>query len=377
MPSTDLEMALEDMRRENEELRGQIAAAVLPVPNALVDPPHSSGGLDAYWRAMYDNAAKQRDEMADLNLRLEQKADEREAKLKQRDEDLAVLTEEIRRRDEIIATNELLASELFDLRDTLTHRDGDLAYKDRVIAETRDAVASLTEKLRIAESDINLLKAVRDKAYDEIGALNVRLAEVDAQRLEVLPPDVSDLQRRLGLETELVGRLSLQLDSLRKAYDNAIFKLDSNGLTIPDDVQPTNALEMTVSVNRALRSRIDDTEKRLDEAETLASDLDAALAKANNEIASLARQLDEAKTTLGQAGTALERAMQPMIELVDVSRNGQHWVEVRVSLDDGQTTRLAALIDEAGWHGYLRLYPEHLGLADAPADANSASREAA
>lgn len=268
MSSTDLEVALEDMRRENEALRGQLVAAE---PSTSPEPPTSPELEAAYWRQMFDGTVQRLSDVDDLNTVLEREADEREAKLKQRDEDLAVLTSRIK----------LLDDEL---------------------DEVRVELARAQEDKRIAESDLDLLKAVRDKAYGEIGDLQVKLAEAE-----------------MAQSADLVAKLN-------------------------------------------------DTEQRLTEAEGLASDLDTALAKANSEIAGLARQLDEAKTTLGHAGTALERAMQPMIELVDVQRGDQHWVEVRVSLDEGQTTRLAALIDAAGWNGYLRLYPEHLGLevADQP-----------
>lgn len=370
MSSTDLDAMLEDLRRENEDLRGKLLATgtvteapvevIEPLPSdpvspdlmsalddanraieeALAVPPEpqsvdgEGGALARYWRKLYDAVARQRDETANLNLALEKAADEREVKLKQRDEELAVLSEEIKR--------------LTGLNTMLTDQ----------VTEVQHELAKAQEAARIAESDLNLLKATRDKAYADIGKLQVRIGELQVA-LEDGPKGGAEQQKM----RDTIASQQLQIASLRQAFGNAIFVLDSNGLEIPEQVDPEGQLEETIARNQVLVSDLNNAEKRIDELEDLSSALDTQLMGTNNYVAEMARQLDEAKTALGQAGTALERAMQPTIELISVQRGDRTWVEFRVSLDDGETTRLAAIIDAAQWNGFLRLYPEQLGIA--------------
>lgn len=383
MSSTDLDAMLEDLRRENEDLRGKLLATgtvteapvevIEPLPSdpvspdlmsalddanraieeALAVPPEpqsvdgEGGALARYWRKLYDAVARQRDETANLNLALEKAADEREVKLKQRDEELAVLSEEIKR--------------LTGLNTMLTDQ----------VTEVQHELAKAQEAARIAESDLNLLKATRDKAYADIGKLQVRIGELQVA-LEDGPKGGAEQQKM----RDTIASQQLQIASLRQAFGNAIFVLDSNGLEIPEQVDPEGQLEETIARNQVLVSDLNNAEKRIDELEDLSSALDTQLMGTNNYVAEMARQLDAAKGMLAQAGTALERAMQPTIELINVQRGDRSWVEFRVSLDDGQTSRLAATLDASQWNGFLRLYPENLGIAPAATDATMATQAA-
>jgi hypothetical protein len=388
---------LEDLRRENEDLRGKllatgtVTATIEPTPveqplsdaeaeNALAEaagvvlggipyeeppPPDAVVGdpiaLMRFWKSLYDAASKQRDENANLNLALEKQAEEREAKLKQRDEDLAVLGDEIKR---LTGLNTMLTDQVGEVQIELAKA------QERASAAEGDLV-TLRESMRVSQSDLNLLKAVRDESYAKISQLQARIGELQVS-LEDGPKGGAEQQKM----RDTIASQQLQIASLRQAFGNAIFVLDSNGLEIPEQVDPEGQLEETIARNQVLVSDLNNAEKRIDELEDLSSALDTQLMGTNNYVAELARQLDAAKGMLAQAGTALERAMQPTIELINVQRGDRSWVEFRVSLDDGQTSRLAATLDASQWNGFLRLYPENLGIAPAATDATMATQAA-